>query len=149
MTALASLSALYVNFRWFHDDTVSKSNRAVLSCGVSGPILGLAYTFPDGRQDKDDLRPFSPPEVAEVLRFIYKAICANKGEVDIDGAELNLYKRGILSPLFSSKKDQPRKREPSDNPVIIALMDYFDNGNETDLCAAIDMLTDAGKFDPV
>jgi hypothetical protein len=92
---------------------------------------------------------FPPEKILAGFRYARKAMLANNGEMSIsyyDGRKtVRVYEKGSAWP---DHRNPPNLREKVDCPCLNALMDYLDHGDEADLCAALDMLTDAGKFDP-
>jgi hypothetical protein len=94
----------------------------------------------------------TPIVVRKALEFVRWMLAKGEGEICIHvqtdpfKIDKQIYTRGRLSALFA---DEPRfERLPVDCPCLLAILDYLDGGDEADLCGALDMLSDAGKFDP-
>lgn len=90
--------------------------------------------------------------VTEGLRFTRASLVKNEGEVNVGGGGStynwrSVYTRGRLSEIFKTSS-VTTKRVEVDCPCLMAILDYLDDGDETDLMGAVDMLIDAGKFDP-
>jgi hypothetical protein len=93
----------------------------------------------------------SPVVVRNAIEFVRWMLAKGEGEICIHvqtdpfKIDKQIYTRGRLSEMFVESR---MERLPVDCPCLLAILDYLDNGDETDLCGALDMLSDAGKFDP-
>jgi hypothetical protein len=93
----------------------------------------------------------TPIVVRKALEFVRWMLAKGEGEITVHvqtdpfKIDKQIYTRGRLCELFD---ERPTERLPITCPCLTALLDYLDGGDETDLCGALDMLSDAGKFDP-
>lgn len=144
MTSITCLP-LNIYFRWFNDRTTHKDDYVWIT--LSGAPYGVMYT---GGKLKPG-REYTPETLMTALRFIRTMRADGKGEITIDvmGDESGpVYRTGILSELFRERDDNlPTVRKHVECPVTLAILDYIELGDERDLMGAMDMMTDAGKFD--
>lgn len=137
---------LNIYFRWFNDRTTRNDDYVWIT--LSRKAYGAMYT---GGKVKP-AREYTPETLMTALRFIRTMRADGKGEIVIDGIDDYsgpVYRAGILSELFRNKEEAqlPAVRRHVECPVTLAILDYIEGGDEADLMGAIDMLTDAGKFD--
>jgi hypothetical protein len=93
----------------------------------------------------------SPIVVRKALEFVRWMLAKGEGEITVhvqtDPFKIakQIYIRGRLCELLD---ERPTERLPIACPCLTAVLDYLDGGDEVDLCGAMDMLEEAGKFDP-
>lgn len=134
---------------WLHD----RVNHFMLSAHRNFRLRGSLISDHDAKTWLDvPNKNLSQEDVIVGLRFVrnYRArglgCVAIGGPLPTRGNRKELYERGTLAIEYNNEK---KIDLPLDCPLLVALRDYIEHGDEADLFAVIDMLTDAGKFDNV